>query len=193
MQHHLCRTLAHYAIYLAMKLELPIPSSKERFVLESAHSLWNKEGHFVWTTMGKGQVEDEDDKELDTSSLTYDYSRIDVDKWAFHLSEYYSTGNHSSSQAQQNQADHKFSYAPDPTGSPNVVVVDTTTTDYHRQGLVGSIGEADLFGPLFQPLMIAERVPQVQGSICGYVAEPFTESFVCTSGRVWGIQNFLLV
>jgi hypothetical protein len=179
MQHHLCRTLAHYAIYLAVKLGLPIPSGKERFILESAHRLWSKEGHFVWTTISKDQVEDEDDKEIDTSSLTYDYSRIDVDKWAFHLSEYYSTGNHSSSQAQHNQPYHDFSSAPDPTSSPNVVIVDITTTEYRRQEDVGSIGEADLFEPLFHPLRMEDIVgcwPVWNGPV-----------------GMWDAQNFLLV
>lgn len=191
MQHHLCRTLAHYAIYLAVKLGLPIPSSKERFVLESAHRLWNKEGHFIWTAMSKDQVEDEDDKEIDTSSLTYDYSRIDVDKWAFHLSEYYSTSNHSSFQAQHNQPYHDFSNAPDPTGSPNVVIVDITATEHHSQDDVGSIGKADLFCPLFHLLNIAERA--ILPGSCGYYGA-FAEPLVGrTPGRVWDIPNFLLV
>jgi hypothetical protein len=175
-----------------VKLGLSIPSSKERFVLESAHHLWNKEGHFVWTTISKDQIEDEDDKEIDTSSLTYNYSRIDVDKWAFHLSEYYSTGNHSSSQAQHNQPYHDFSNAPDPTGLPNVVIVDITTTEYRKQENVGSIGEANLFGPLFQPLKIEERV--LQPFPRGYVVEAFAEHNVgCWQVGVWDAQNFLLV
>lgn len=95
MQQHLCRTLAHYAVYLAAKLGLPIQSSKEQFVLECAHSMWNKEGCFTWITReeecGEG-LEEEDPEGL---FLEDDISRIDVDRWAFHLSEYYSTGNQS--------------------------------------------------------------------------------------------------
>ncbi|KAE9365634.1 hypothetical protein N431DRAFT_286554, partial [Stipitochalara longipes BDJ] len=53
MQHHLCRTLAHYTIYLASKLGLPISSTKEKFILEFAHSMWNKESQYVWTTRGE--------------------------------------------------------------------------------------------------------------------------------------------
>jgi hypothetical protein len=144
--------------------------------------------------MSKDQVEDEDDKEIDTSSLTYDYSRIDVDKWAFHLSEYYSTGNQSNSQAQHNQPYHDFSDVPDPTGSPNVVIVDITATEYHRQEDVGSFGEVDLFRHLFQLLEIAKRA--LEPAILGYVGEAFAEpvaAWSCGPGQVWDTQNFLLV
>jgi hypothetical protein len=69
----------------------------ERFVLDAAHSMWNKEGRFVWTTVDEDHVASEDD-EVDDTLLNDDYSRIDVDKWAFHLSEYYSTGRNFRSQ-----------------------------------------------------------------------------------------------
>ncbi len=193
MPHHLCCTLAHYAVYLAVKLGLPIPSSKERFILESALRLWNKEGYFIWTIMSKDQVEGEDEKQIDPSSLTYDYSRIDADKWAFHLSKYYSTSTHSSFQAQQNQQHQDFSNAPDPIGSPNGVIVDITATEHHRQEDVGSIGKADLFCPLFQLMTIAECV--ILPGSCAYYgafAEPLVGG-LCTPGRMWDTQNFLLV
>ncbi|PMD33109.1 hypothetical protein L207DRAFT_639814 [Hyaloscypha variabilis F] len=53
MQHHLCRTLAHYIIYLSSKLGLPIASTKEKFILEFAHSLWNKESQYIETIEGE--------------------------------------------------------------------------------------------------------------------------------------------
>jgi hypothetical protein len=104
MQEHLCRTLAHYAVYLSFKLGLPIQGSKEQFVLEFAHSMWNKEGHFVWTTREEEHSDDADDAPV----LEDDFSRIDVDKWAFHLSEYYSTGHFNSSQSQHEKTSNDF-------------------------------------------------------------------------------------
>ncbi|KAN0089708.1 hypothetical protein V8E51_019968 [Hyaloscypha variabilis] len=53
MQHHLCRMLAHYTIYLGSKLRLPIDSDKEKLILEFAHSLWKKEGEYLWRTSGE--------------------------------------------------------------------------------------------------------------------------------------------
>jgi len=47
MQHHLCRMLAHYTIYLGSKLRLPIDSNKEKLILEFAHSFWKKEGEYL--------------------------------------------------------------------------------------------------------------------------------------------------
>jgi hypothetical protein len=73
----------------------------ERFILDAAHSMWNKEGRFVWTPADEEGVAEEDD-----ALLNDDYSRIDFDKWAFHLSEYYSTGEDFGSQHEtQNPSD----------------------------------------------------------------------------------------
>jgi hypothetical protein len=50
MQQHLCRILAHYTVYLGTKLGLPIFKKVEPFILDAAHSMWNKESRFVWIT-----------------------------------------------------------------------------------------------------------------------------------------------
>jgi hypothetical protein len=50
MQKHLCRTLAHYVIYLGGKLGLPFVGNVERFIIEDAHAKWNRERLFSWVT-----------------------------------------------------------------------------------------------------------------------------------------------
>jgi hypothetical protein len=50
MQKHLCRMLAHYAIYLGSKLGLPFVGYVERFIIEGAHAKWNRERLFLWVT-----------------------------------------------------------------------------------------------------------------------------------------------
>lgn len=118
MQQHLCLTLAHYTVYLGTKLGLPIPSNKEQFVLEAAHSMGNKEGRFVWATTEEDHVEDEDDE-----LLMDDYSKIDFDKWAFHLSEYYATGENFGT---ENQQSYDFHSARDFAGQSNFPFVNPT-------------------------------------------------------------------
>jgi hypothetical protein len=112
MQQHLCRTLAHYTIYLATKLGLPIPSNKERFVLQSAHSVWNKEGHFVWTTETEDEIEDEEEEEQpEDALLNDDYSLDEFDRWKFHISHNYPTGKPSNSQIRHDRFSDNFSSA----------------------------------------------------------------------------------
>lgn len=57
MQEHLCRTLAHFAVYIAEKLELSITVSEEKFLLDAAHARWNREGKFTWLSQFR-QFED---------------------------------------------------------------------------------------------------------------------------------------
>jgi hypothetical protein len=97
MQKHLCRTLAHYTIFLGSKLGLPIPSNMERFILDAAHLMWNKEGCFVWAIIDKDHTAEDPEEQVD-SIIDDEYFRTNVDNWAFHLSEYYSTQGYPDSQ-----------------------------------------------------------------------------------------------
>jgi hypothetical protein len=62
MKTHLCRILAHYAVYIGSLLKLPIAGHAEQFILEAAHTRWNKEGIFQWTT---NYPEDEEETDED--------------------------------------------------------------------------------------------------------------------------------
>jgi hypothetical protein len=50
MQSFLCQILAHYVIYLGSQLKLCITSGADQFILQAAHTRWNKQGIFQWRT-----------------------------------------------------------------------------------------------------------------------------------------------
>ena len=179
MQHHLCRTLAHYAIYLASKLKLPICSSKETFVLDFAHSLWNKEGKYTWATGGKDSAVEEDDCLAEDSGLDDDFPLTDIEKWPLHLTEYY---------ASQTNPPHHDRSASDfgTTSTPNVVVVDITTTEYYGLGSVINPGPYCAL-----PL----ELPKLIGSLdlsCGHIEAVYSEqNWGCWA--VWDMEGSFLV
>jgi len=72
MQDHLCQILAHYVIYLGSKLDLPISSDTERFILEAATRRWEKKGCFLWSTASGYRKRLEGRPRLDLSAPTHD-------------------------------------------------------------------------------------------------------------------------
>jgi hypothetical protein len=67
MQEHLCRTLAHFVVLLGSKLGLPISADAERFILDAAHTRWQKEERFLWLPAVE---DDEDDEDPDFAGQT---------------------------------------------------------------------------------------------------------------------------
>jgi hypothetical protein len=63
MQNHLCCALALHIVYLGNRLGFPISSTMERFILDAAESMWNKECRFIWTTAIAEYDTDENDEQ----------------------------------------------------------------------------------------------------------------------------------
>ncbi|PQE25322.1 zn 2cys6 transcription factor protein [Rutstroemia sp. NJR-2017a BBW] len=59
-QEYLCKILAHYMVFLATKLRLPIAEATERQIMIAAHTRWEKEGTFSWGS-SDDELEEEDD------------------------------------------------------------------------------------------------------------------------------------
>jgi hypothetical protein len=97
MQTHICRTLAHHMVYLGTRLNLPISSAMERFILDAAESMWNKEGHFIWKfnweTANAESDTDDGDKQQEEPSIDHDYLELDVEKWPVYFTEAYYSGD----------------------------------------------------------------------------------------------------
>jgi len=47
-QEFLCKILAHYLVFIASRLKLPISGSLAQHLLSAAHKKWHKEGFFSW-------------------------------------------------------------------------------------------------------------------------------------------------
>jgi hypothetical protein len=60
-QEFLCKILAHYVVFIASKLRLPITTSVEQFILQTSHARWHKEGLFSWFLCLGEQQEEYDD------------------------------------------------------------------------------------------------------------------------------------
>jgi hypothetical protein len=117
MQTHLCRTLAHHVVYLGTRLDLPISGTMEQFILDTAESMWNKEGHFSWKTTNVKHDANEEDEQPDEPSSICDYLNLDVDKWPVYLTEAYYTGGscgpqESGSSSGDNHQEFSVSYLP---------------------------------------------------------------------------------
>jgi hypothetical protein len=54
MQNHLCKTLAHFVLFIGSKLGLSIHSTAEQTLLDGADSQWKKEASFVWAPLWNG-------------------------------------------------------------------------------------------------------------------------------------------
>lgn len=65
MQSHICQILAHYILYLGSRLDLPIGSGIDQFILEAASSRWHKQGAFDWRTV------EEDDEYSDEPNFEF--------------------------------------------------------------------------------------------------------------------------
>jgi len=65
----------------------------EQFILDTAESMWNKEGHFSWKTTNVKHDANEEDEQPDEPSSNCDYLNLDVDKWPVYLTEAYYNGD----------------------------------------------------------------------------------------------------
>jgi hypothetical protein len=65
----------------------------EQFILDTAQSMWNKEGHFIWKTANVEHDANEEDEQPDEPSSNCDYLDLDVDKWPVYLTEAYYTSD----------------------------------------------------------------------------------------------------
>jgi hypothetical protein len=121
MQKHLCRTLAHHMVYLGTRLNLPISSAMERFILDAADSMWNKEGHFIWNsnweTANAEYDTDNDDKQQEEPSIDQDYLELDIEKSPVYFTEAYYRGDGHGPQESDSSAaygEFPFGYLPVP-------------------------------------------------------------------------------
>jgi hypothetical protein len=71
----------------------------ERFILDAAESMWNKEGRFIWKTTSAEYDADENDEQQEELPSHYNYLQLDVEKWPVYLTEPYYDGGSNSSQA----------------------------------------------------------------------------------------------
>jgi hypothetical protein len=93
MQSHLCRTLAHHLVYLSSRLGFPIPSTLEKFILDTAQSMWNKKGHFLWkprNTERDALREDDGPDEPAGNLNNFDW---EATKWPVYSTESHYTGD----------------------------------------------------------------------------------------------------
>jgi hypothetical protein len=132
MQKHLCRTLAHYAIFIGSKLGLPFVGHVERFIIEAAHARWNREGRFSWLTKETLPENDETGHELEA-------------KWPVFLTDFYSANGGFSFEdsGPYSQASNRIFFPPSySTISIRTVARDRTVVCPHRRnhGLVGRSG-----------------------------------------------------
>jgi len=127
MQAHLCRTLAHHLIYLGTRLDLPISSTTERFILDMAPSMWNKEGRFVWKTdtILQNREREHTAEEEDVDGLQDEYLDLNfdlaVDNWPVYLTETYCS--HGST-----------GFNPSPGPNPSPQEQDFSSTAFTTQG-----------------------------------------------------------
>jgi hypothetical protein len=76
MRSHLCQILAHYVVYLGSKLNLPIASHVEKFILKAAPQMWHKQGLFWWNTVPVQELRRDNDSKLDENDPNADRSLI---------------------------------------------------------------------------------------------------------------------
>jgi hypothetical protein len=69
MQNHLCKTLAHFVIFIGTKVGISIPVTSEQNLLDLAHNQWQKEKKFLWTP-----------------TWNHPYQKRDFDHVAYHAS-----------------------------------------------------------------------------------------------------------
>jgi hypothetical protein len=112
MQNHLCRTLAHHLVYLGNRLDFRIPSILEKFILDTAQSVWNTEGHFLWKTSNAERDALEEDDKQDESAGNLKYFDLDVDKWPVYWTEpHYTSASHGPRDAGTSSGDAHGTYA----------------------------------------------------------------------------------
>jgi hypothetical protein len=106
-------------VYLGTRLNLPISSAMEQFVLDAAESMWDKEGHFIWNfnwEAANAEYDTEnDDKQQEEPSIDYDYLELNVEKWPVCFTEAYYSGDGHGPQKSDSSAGYgefPFSYLP---------------------------------------------------------------------------------
>jgi hypothetical protein len=179
MQTHLCRTLAHHMVYLGTRLGLPISSAMERFILDAADSMWNKEGHFIWNfnwkTANAEYDTDDDDKPQWMPSIDHDHLELEVEKWPVCLTEAHYSGDGRGPQESDSSAGYgefPFSYFP--------VIEDMQIPEYLNHGAALNIPPLEI-SSMLAPDPEAERVRCAWKSLENHLRFSHATCFVIAS------------
>jgi hypothetical protein len=65
----------------------------ERFILDTAELIWDKEGRFIWKTASAEYDTDEDDEQQEEQSSHHNYLQLDIENWPVYLTEPYYSGD----------------------------------------------------------------------------------------------------
>jgi len=76
---------------LGSKLELPISGDTERFILDAAHTRWQKEGQFLWLPAAKGDEDDADPNPADQALASDEEVGFDLETLAAYFPEFMNT------------------------------------------------------------------------------------------------------
>ena len=119
MQEHLCRTLAHYLVYLASHLGLRISTNAERSALDALPSEWHTvlSSHVMQSSRLEPQLRTQVGAECPTQKVDSEWLRSEL-KYKPLASHEYVTGNlehllESLSQARMSQSSSTVGFSPD--------------------------------------------------------------------------------
>jgi hypothetical protein len=152
-------------VYLGTRLNFPISSAMEQFILDAAESMWNKEGHFIWNfnwEVANAEFDtDNDDKQQEELSIDLNYLELDAEKWPVYFTEAYYSGDGRGPQRSDSSAGYgefPSSYLP--------VIVDMRILEHLNHGAalnVPSLYEGPWFRSSTNPPSLPPNVPEPMG------------------------------